>query len=237
MKMNILSIDWDFFFPDFSGFDWGADDDTHPHIEEFIWYTRFYNRNYSTGQYAYQLRPKFESFLEWIKGRVNFDRALITDSHKSILKAIKPGAAVWNFDQHHDAGYYREKGIPKVFDSGNWALHSYIEKYNLIYPEWRKVFKEPSSDLVEYGVSYWGDEVVIPRRFDILFICRSGAWTPPWCDRWWIEFVHAMRSMFYTKGCTVDAELDVLEPRKFDELKAAELAGEWGEYWLSKKRS
>jgi hypothetical protein len=28
------------------------------------------------------------------------------------------------------------------------------------------------------------------QAYDIIFVCRSGAWTPTWADHKWLEFIH-----------------------------------------------
>jgi hypothetical protein len=112
----------------------------------------------------------------------------IADSHTEILlPSIQQGITeVVSFDAHHDAGYHSRsladahKGI---VDCGNWILHCRMAgvSASVWYPPWKKwAIEEPPEIALSRGVDdgrSWAD---VP--FDRVFLCRSGAWTPPWLD-------------------------------------------------------
>lgn len=189
--MNILSVDWDFFFNDLSGFDWGADE-TKSYMKELIWHTRYYNRNILTGQYAFQLRPDYEKFWSKIKKNNTILKAVISDSHYLITDFLQDDCTIWNFDQHHDAGYKRHDG---KLDAGNWALSNKLKHYYLIYPNWRKDHKE-SPPQRNFQIFYVDSDFLLSEKFDLVFICRSSCWTPSWCDNHWILFLNEFKECF-----------------------------------------
>lgn len=189
--MNILSVDWDYFFPNSFDYDWGHKET--PFFLDAIWPFRAGHRNMCTGELATKAmrpRPEFREFWDRV---VDGSPAhlVIVESHADmleILRLVGPSRVV-NFDAHHDLGY----GETEELECGNWALHGVeeglIEGYELYYPEWR--YDSPES-VCEDGWLLHGPEFGLPKEpehFDLIFICRSSAWTPSWSDDDWLEFI------------------------------------------------
>jgi len=198
--LNVLSVDWDYFFPDLIPYDWGHKE--VPFFKEAIWSLRASNRNLFTGAYALdEVSPRgLESF--WEKFSLDGVTFLsITDSHVDlafILRELSFGPYdIYNCDQHHDLGY--SYGQPSGYDCGNWAYRVLqheveslkVNSYNLIYPSWRLERPEHlEMESVDSRVKIFYE---IPKdlpSFDFVFICRSSAWTPSWADNHWLQFIH-----------------------------------------------
>ena len=123
--------------------------------------------------------------------QVNPNLIIIADSHSDIKFVLGMGGwTVWNFDAHHDIRYGKREKNPE-FRCDNWAdvgrRRKKIDKYNLVYPEWRKEDKETIPKRFPVNIFYG-----IPKDlpvFDAIFICRSSAWIPTWWDTRWIKFI------------------------------------------------
>jgi len=230
---NILSIDWDYFFPDVAPYDWGHTENRSPMPQQLLWTIRagngdMYGKNRPAIDY---IKPSGaeKNFWNYIKFKEHSLLA-ICESHSDlhaivdkVLVAKKIG--VWNFDAHHDL-YHKDE-----LDCANWPHHlitdGYIKlkDYHLIMPAWAKEAN------VMCNSAYRRDRVDVrydmPEdlpEFDMIFICRSGAWTPPWCDADWIKFIEHWKG---TRQWRTKIALQyALEPREFDKDQAMEWAAQ-----------
>jgi hypothetical protein len=194
--VNILSVDWDYFFPDIDGYDWGHHEESAL-LYETIWSLRAGNRDMSGKNRAVDhIRPD-KSKLDGFWNRIQTVKMppmfmAVCESHKSLYEWIEANRGciknveITNFDAHHDFGY----GHKTELNCGNWAYHAMkkklIKKYHLVYPEWRKEHPEAMTNKptsVHYGsispVEYYAG----------IFICRSSCWTPTWADDEWVKFI------------------------------------------------
>lgn len=192
--MKLLSIDWDFFFPDSMPYDWG-------HNETFFFLTdawgmfRTDSHNQVTGE------PALDAYAPTIPrqfwSRVldkNMPSALFTaESHATIMSVIKGlrslspklVTSITHLDAHHDHGY--ENKSPSL-DCGNWAAKAQAMgiEVNLYYPEWRKALAEAKPDVKPTSIHYGLPD---PDKYLNVFVCRSGCWTPPWYDDCFKRFI------------------------------------------------
>jgi len=82
----------------------------------------------------------------------------------------------------------------KEENCGNWALKAFeqgiMAEYSLVYPKWRVTEPEGDEIPVPKGLpfEYFFDVPEI-EYIDVVFICRSGSWTPTWCDAAWFKFI------------------------------------------------
>jgi len=206
--MNILSIDWDFFFPNTECFDWGFNEIMNTHLMDIIWCARAFDFPlpiypiHDNNPAIEILNPDpniFNNF--WRNIDITIPSTLIiTESHQdlgSLLLNLKYYYLnIWNLDAHHDI-HYVESPEPQAGDikCDNWVYHllkkEYVKKYTLIYPDWRKDTPESSIENVKHyidTIQYWS-KAKMPGDFDIVFICRSPHWTPPWSDNCWLHFI------------------------------------------------
>lgn len=209
--INILSIDWDYFYPDSANYDWGARESDY--FYSFMWSLRVADVNLITQvpalkEYVPKVRKDF-----WQRMVSNKPILYVTDSHKDIVDVITEESIVTNLDAHHDFGYkeYKELGCD------NWAnllmKSGLIKEYHLIYPAWRQSEDESENfSTIKSKITSVSYQLPKKQDYDIIFICRSGAWTPPWHDKLFFQFVdmtpHDMRTHI------------IIKPREFD-LKQA----------------
>lgn len=218
---KILSVDWDFFFPDVNKYDWQMDENRLL-FYEWIWTIRWSN----TALFDPKIRAKEDmwprsSFLKlWDQVCPSFNKRLvICDSHLDILRVIDAFTssdeeiAIINFDQHHDWGYGNPDGKESC---GNWArqLEDRLIDFWQIYPDWRR--DEPERNIPDHVVFSYEEEIYnqIPKDFDLIFICRSSPWTPAWADRLWLRFIEYWKgTMAWRRKIAVDY---ALKARSFD---------------------
>lgn len=237
--LNLLSVDWDYFFPNQEWFDWGHSE--KPIFLETAWTWRAGNKNLLSKERAIDVfRPdplRLKNFWSKTCGDNVPSLLVIADSHadiSNVFSVFKSSMHVYNFDAHHDLGYLQNGEL----DCGSWASYflnsERIEKYTLIYPEWRKAEPEAGvRDLKDrfgerISIRYEFEFLLLPKKFDILFICRSSAWTPTWSDDEWLRFIHHWKSRkFLWRDRITCAFVNSKRSPNLDEAKR--LAQDWEE--------
>lgn len=215
---TIISVDWDYFLPDLSGFDWGMNEEKG-FFYEMIWLTRYRNRCMLTGQKAYEIMLDYEGFWKDLLGGKTVRRIAITDSHKELSYFLNSESDVYNFDQHHDFGY----GQLEKLDCGNWARLSMLNTYALIYPKWRM---ERPETMKPNGIDifYNHQAVMLPDKIDLVFVCRSSCWTPSWLDNCWLDFIEELEDFAPHAWKNKIFAADLLKPRYFSQEVADRFA-------------
>lgn len=189
--MKLLSIDWDYFFPNALWYDWGHRE--APFFQEAVWYTRCGQRNLKTQEMALDAYVPTvpENFWSLVANR---PRVIVADSHFRVWDILQPGTQVISLDAHHDCGYGDFKKIfqSQMVDCGNWGawgqMTGKITQLTVWYPEWRRDDREDKINVMVRPTIRYG--LPKPADYDLVFVCRSGAWTPPWRDpefRAWLE--------------------------------------------------
>jgi len=195
--MNILSVDWDFFYPDSYDYDWGANEENQ-FMFEAIWHTRCNARNLFTKEHVldafYPTIP--EGFWERIL-KVPPRLLIACESHSMLLQILKTQKIkpfndlnIINMDAHHDMGYWEDQGPC----CGSWAWHAkqieYVKSVHQVYPKWRE--KSPENYLNdEQQPDTTSFELPEPDNYALVFVCRSGCWTPPWHDREFNDLINS----------------------------------------------
>jgi len=204
----LLTVDWDFFFDNkLTLADIGHKENKF-FIEE-LWMLR---------HDLLDIRPVplYKSFWNELNEiGLKPHHAYVGESHifaYNIFDIIKAkDITVVNFDTHSDCWDGRD------IVAQNWLKCLYRVKttWNFIwvYPEWgehfgkcpRKRFKKvPYSELSNY---------IEDTQVLLTYIARSGAWTPPWCDKFFYDLLKPLNVTY------MDDEYPVSKPREFD-LKA-----------------
>lgn len=228
--MNVLSVDYDFFFPDAHMFDWFTNEDS-PVPNEFLWLLRWSNTQVLSHnkleQSANELYKPDRSLIDsfWNKVLANTYHPsilIICESHQKIeliFSTTNSNFSVWNFDQHHDMGYQNNSKL----DCSNWVnvFKKRITDYHLVYPQWRLDTPENKQLPKHVDVHY-----IIPEKlpaFDIIFICRSPSWTPSWEDDCWIKLIDWFKQKHADLWDTKISQESALQKRYFDIEKAREI--------------
>lgn len=245
-KRNLLSVDFDFFFPmDHSDqlMDWG-----HAENGLFMGPILWQIRAAAFLQHGRDL-PRCEG-LEGFWQRFRFAPGTVlfyADSHSQAAHpAVHLGVngLVTNLDAHHDLGYdpnalerLRKDGL---VDCANWLLF-YQDLLGLptrvILPTWMNDIQDEQARGREVGAEVIRDDGSgLAEEYSRIFVARSGAWTPSWCDDQFQALIDS---------CPVGTKVDMdemagyppLVPREFDRALAEAHAAEWRAQVESRKVS
>jgi hypothetical protein len=111
------------------------------------------------------------------------------------------------FDSHADLGYGGLSSLNFEVNCSNWLgkllKDNMIDKANIIYSlftaEKPEYFKSINNT---YNVGYYSlDDLDKNIRTSAVHICRSGAWTPPWLDERFNQFVDALGIPYKIMSC------------------------------------
>jgi hypothetical protein len=223
---NLLCIDFDYFFPvqrvdDEQGwlYDWGHSEANSLYLGP-IWGVR-------AAEFDRAGVPRPQANNEWTDwwGRFNIhEDATLYYADSNVLayhpdvQGDRKAGQVWLYDAHHDSGYGENRDIKAIVKSGKVSCEDWMVAYRLQhqaelhvrYPAWKAwamdLEPEPLVPVDRQVDDGKPNDIV----FDTVFVCRSGAWVPPWCDHDFMDFItDAPVNELY--------ELDPCEPREFDE--------------------
>lgn len=237
MRATLVSLDWDFMFPSVDGYDWG-----HREAMLFIeqlWVFRYGEHDLFTKEVAHEKlrvdKTRYSMIVKKVLTGLNPQAICVSESHAAIVEFVESvwpkrlgGIELWNFDAHHDSGYGQDK-----LECGNWVLSlvkkDTLREYTLVYPDWRKAepeggFNPNKFQRCHVRTMYASDfKKVANNDIRLLFVCRSGAWTPPWEDGRWLSLLEAIGDQYPAEYRTKAYQEMALHPREFDEAKAIEV--------------
>lgn len=148
--------------------------------------------------------PSPDRLGQWLVGRgIKFGKCAVAESHghaNSYFNRYKDINLI-HIDAHHDFGYHLDE-----LNCDNWVQHlvghGSVRRITLIYPKWRLVEHGEWNKCVDGKISKWrksGIEINVVHGlaenmptdmvFRKTFICRSGAWVPPWLDTHFINLI------------------------------------------------
>lgn len=225
-RLKVLSIDFDFFqdvdahtmryyYPD------GVDLPTN--LSTIVWGSK-YSKRYKFSDKISSVKINTNLFAQMLTILDNQDAdtpVLIAQSHVSIYNFIHKhmeghdGVSIVNVDMHHDI--FNDN--PEV-DCGNWLYHIAHDipntKINWIT---REVSLECYGIIPEDNLkAEFNFDKIQNASFDIIFLCRSDAWTPPHLDDWFTRMAGHIISHF----TNVKGQVDVLQPRDISAIIEAE---------------
>ena len=165
MDTSLLSVDWDYFIYTQKE-NWGSYIENNKNIIN-LWYKR-YIQSKAKGKNikkAFQLSLDVDNFWEEIKKYFEFGKNIkvyVSDSHALSYDIAKENGCnrVYLFDAHSDLGYGGLSSLNFEVNCANWL---------------GKLLK---SKLIEEA-----------NIISAIHICRSGAWTPPWFDDRFFQFI------------------------------------------------
>lgn len=213
MRPRLLVVDWDFFFPmpqlhhdmtaeelsRYMRFDWSTSESAF--FIDTVWDFRGLSF-LARGEELPLPNDEWRTF--W--SRFNFSKNAVGYCADSNVYAIhenvsRPGGKriqeVWLYDAHHDSGYSK-RSMADTLIKGTYTCENWMAYYHytgaakrVVYPKWKtKVFElEPKPAI---PVKRWIDNEhhhPSAKHFDLVFVCRSGAWVPSWCDDLFQEFL------------------------------------------------
>ncbi len=182
--MRLLVVDFDYFFP-------VPQDPGDPLAPLFAWAhfeTPYYLLEaWEERALAFLLRglplPKARGW-QGFWGRFAFAPGAVLYYAESNALAFHPEVRrgveeVVLFDAHHDAGY-RPLGEAPACDDWMVFYHRQGARLRVYYPPWRDPRLEPEPQVAVERLQDPGGAV--PGVFHRVFLCRSGAFVPPWAD-------------------------------------------------------
>lgn len=205
---TLLSVDWDYFFPNpFDGagskyvpeshtllYDWNHRES--PLYIEALWPNRaaaFLSRNLPLPS----LHPSHLSFWNRFtftrSCRLYYAESHAMASHRRVRHGI---TRVLSFDAHHDCGYGSDSTIRAmngIATCENWTYwyHSRIARagnqIEVHYPPWRT--KPERGGEFPFARIRDSKRTFHDTPISRVFVCRSGAWVPPWHDESFEEFI------------------------------------------------
>lgn len=223
-ELKLLVVDWDFFFPNPA---WSAEiteesllylwdhKEAPAYLSPVVWSGRasaFFRNGMELPRCqdyeGFWNRFKFnEDGVSVLYGDSNLHAGRILPS--SLGMDEEYGVNHWHtvslWDAHHDAGYkstgsYEAWEATGMVSCEDWMLvhHGHGSRLQVTYPAWRKeVGRVEPEPLVP--VDRRVDDGTDPDDwFDAVYVCRSGAWVPPWCDDQFTEFMEQAPDSFPT---------------------------------------
>lgn len=200
--MNLLVVDWDYFFPttvkhqggtpadDFWLFDWGHHE-SNLLFYEALWPTRagaFWNRGFDLPRCNDEWKNLWEQVKFNGEPEVFFADSNVWALHTSVFR---PYEEVWLLDAHHDSGYREVDREKDGYSCEDWMLAYGANGSRLVWhpPAWcENAIEENGPARNDQPLNIVGDLDGAPE-FDVVFICRSACWTPPWEDDNFMAFV------------------------------------------------
>lgn len=212
MRKCLLSIDWDYFIH-IQKENWGSYIENTKNVIN-LWYKRYIQAK-SRGkdiQKSFQLSSGIDGFWEKIEGHFIYAKgikAFVSDSHAlSYDIAMEQGCnAVYLFDAHADLGYGGLSSLDFEVNCANWLgkllKDKWIEEANIIYSPYtaeKPEYFKPINNA--FNVRYPGfDDLDTGIEVSAVHICRSGAWTPPWLDERFTQFIDSSGISYEFKDC------------------------------------
>ncbi len=208
--MRLLSVDWDYFFPKveriedgelpngknvFFMYDWG-------HKESGIFISYIWPHRAADFVRAGLELPKTSGLEREFWSRFRFSphaTMFYAESHSQAAdpRVMRNVTEVWSYDAHHDAGYDADK-LQDAMQRGHVTCEDWLAYYvirgskaSVVYPKWRDYAVEEEIKPVIQVDRVIDNGKSVPVTFDRVFVCRSGAWVPPWVDSEFDAFIKA----------------------------------------------
>lgn len=211
MDKCLLSIDWDYFI--YPQDKWGTYLENIRNIID-LWYKRYMQAKVrgEDMQRAYRLSPEFSTFWNKIKKYFKFVKdikAYVSDSHALSYKIAKENncTMVYLFDAHADLGYGGLSSLDFEVNCSNWLgkllKEKQIKEANIFYSPYTTEKPEYFASMNGiYNIRYYDfnnfDKCVV---VSVIHVCRSGAWTPPWLDNKFKQFVESLGIPYEIVNC------------------------------------
>jgi len=211
MEKCLLSIDWDYFI--YTQDSWGSYLENKKSLLD-LWYKR-YIQTKARGEdirKTFQLSSEWEVFWNKIKEHfqfVNDIKVYVSDSHALSYEIAKKNNCnvVYLFDSHADLGYGGLSSLDFEVNCSNWLgkllKDKLIKEANIFYSPYTaekpEYFKPMNST---YNISYYNfnkfDKCIL---VSVIHLCRSGAWTPPWLDNKFSQFIDTLGIPYEIVNC------------------------------------
>lgn len=234
-KHHALVLDWDYFFPLRPEWEWSHWEDSAM-IEGAVWTARAFNfflmqkaLPQSLGWRGFWNRFKFAdgAKLYYADSNAMAYSALLAD-----LGSKLSSTDIWLFDQHHDC---YAAGAEALYEGKvtceNWMIQLGLphdgNNLHVLYPDHDTAPMEavpvPYFPNLDQRLDNELPPGYLPKTFDVVFVCRSGAWVPPWMDQEFFDLIDDCP----VRGGKVNT--DGVKPRECSLAQAKEAADKFRE--------
>ncbi len=208
----LLSIDWDYFI-------YTKKENWNSYLENDkntvnLWYKRYIQSKVQGKDIKelFLLSSEVAEFWNKIKEHFQFEegiKAFVSDSHALSYNIAKGNNCntVYLFDAHSDLGYGGLSSLNFEVNCANWLGHllkaKIVKRAHIIYSpftiEKPEYFKHLNSI---YNIKYQKlNDLGKGIKVSAIHICRSGAWTPPWLDNRFYQFIGASGISYEIVNC------------------------------------
>lgn len=211
---SLLSIDWDYFIS--TGNQPITSSIENERTIHDLWYKRYFEYE-SYGKHVedyFQLSAEVNYFWQMIRGVFKWDekvKVYVSDSHALSYKLAEKFHVdnVYLFDAHSDLGYGGLHSLNFELNCANWLgkllKQRTIRQANIIYSPFTR---EHPTDFEEINRTFnvqYPTLQQLPTGIDtkVIHICRSGAWSPPWFDHDFEQFVQALTLPYKKYQCAM----------------------------------
>jgi len=214
MEKCLLSIDWDYFI-------YGEKGTMGSHIENNrslidLWYKRYIQEKIRGEdiQKSFQISSELDTFWKKVKKYFKFAediKVYVSDSHSLSYNIAKENncTIVYLFDSHADLGYGGLSSLDFELNCSNWlgkllkekqVIKAYIfySPYTAEKPEYFNPMNS-SYNIAYHDFNDFDNNNSI--KVSAIHICRSGAWTPPWLDRKFTQFIDDLEIPYKIVNC------------------------------------
>ncbi|WP_312755415.1 arginase [Rummeliibacillus suwonensis] len=212
MGNNLLSIDWDYFIS-LDNKNCVSTIENKKTVND-LWYKRYFQFK-SEGkdlQKRYQLSEEADKFWGKMKKIFEFDshvHIFVSDSHALSYKIAQMYNCdnVYLFDAHSDLGYGGLPSLEFELNCANWLgkllKNKKVKEAHIIYGPYTAEKPENFQQMNElYHIEYPTiNDLDEKTKISAIHICRSGAWTPPWLDGKFIEFIRKIGFSYTMTEC------------------------------------
>ncbi|KNF08618.1 hypothetical protein CLPU_6c01040 [Gottschalkia purinilytica] len=209
-----MSIDWDYFIPMKN--EWNGSYLENQNNINDQWYRRYLECKFHGEdiEKIVDVSNEVNDFWSKIrkKFRINKDvKVYVSESHKLSYKlAIDHSCqCVYSFDAHSDLGYGSCDSIYFQTNCSNWLgkllKNNLIEKAHIIYSPYSFEKQEDFEEISKkYSLDFANLESIKENENEeitVIHICRSGAWTPPWLDKKFYNFIKELNIPYEVIDC------------------------------------
>lgn len=214
MGNSLLSIDWDYFISLDNENCVSSIENKRTMID--LWYKRYLKLKAQGKniQNRFQLSSEVNKFWEKMKEIFEFDSHMtvfVSDSHALSYKIAQDNNCdeVYLFDAHSDLGYGGISSLEFEVNCANWLgkllKNKKVDEAHIIYGPFTAEKPENFQQMNDlYHIEYPKiNELHTKNKISAIHICRSGAWTPPWLDKKFAEFIYKMGIPYKVIECPI----------------------------------
>lgn len=212
MGASLLSIDWDYFIC-MQKKNWGSYTENKRTITD-LWYKRYIlmKESGTNIQKYFRLSPRLDQFWNEIFQIFHLEKDVkvyVSGSHALSYNIARANGieTVYLFDAHADLGYGGLSSLDFEVNCANWLgkllQEKRVRQAKIIYSPFTAEKPENFRSINKrYKVQYPSlSDLNSGINVSAVHICRSGAWTPPWFDQKFSQFIHELGIPYQIIDC------------------------------------